>query len=110
MGALPRVRSNDVLLLHHLPTQRKWGMSLSLHKDFLMFFYHFFIRLFRDTHLLLFLSFCSLVSFYIAQKSDTVLFVAFRSDPYRNILGVAKDTSLGVSRRVDLKEDAWRRS
>ena len=38
-----------------------------------------FVR--SETHIYFFLSFCSLVSFYIAQKSDTLFFfVVFRPD------------------------------
>ena len=55
------------------------------------FFMSFFICLFRDTHILfLLLSFCSLVSFYIARKSDIPFYCCrlSRSDPtYITILG-----------------------
>ena len=42
-----------------------------------MTFVSFFICLFRDTRLLFFLSFRSLVSFYIAKQSDTLFFIYF---------------------------------
>ena len=76
----------------------------SLHKHFLMTFVS------SETHIYFFLSFRSLVSFCIAQKSDTLFFLSSLAPTlYMNIFRVAKDL-LWRFRGVDLEEDDWRQS
>ena len=85
-------------------------MLLSLHSDFLMTFNSFFIWLFRDTHLLLFVALRSLVSFYIAQKSDTFLFVVFRSDRIYKYLRGRQRPVIAFSGRRPPEDADWRHS
>ena len=79
---------------------------------FLSCFLSLFLFVCSETHIYsFFVALRSLVSFSIAQKSDTLFFfVALRSDPrYKDSWGSPK-TPAHAFPSADLQEDAWRQS